>query len=278
MARRRRQHGGDLVTTPEDPSGDRPVRRPSPASRARRIGGLSGASPSRQPPPATGPDVQHEEEQREEVQRDEPVALSTAPTSGAEQEPAAVPDDAASDEAAAEPRRVVEVPAWLRWLPALALGVAAIVMIVYFAVVSHSVWWGKPSANAVRDEVLSAAKQCFADANTYHYTSFAADEAKGAACTTGTWHGKYLDAMNNFVKKKAASLHVVQVAQVGQAGISSVSSDGRTWTIFVVGQLDIHATGLPKGRTDPVAALVQLVRAGGEWRISQLQEVAGPTS
>lgn len=179
-----------------------------------------------------------------------------------------------------DPRRVVvEVPAWLRWLPALALGLAAIVMIVYFAIVSHGVWWGKPSANAVRDQVLSSAKQCFADANTYHYTSLKADEAKGAACTTGTWHTNYLKAMSKLVNGAAKARHAVQVAQVGQAGISSVSADGRTWTIFVVGQLDIHATGISsKGRTDPVAALVQMVRVEGRWRIAQLQEVAGPTS
>jgi hypothetical protein len=79
------------------------------------------------------------------------------------------------------------------------------------------------------------------------------------------------------VKSQAASRHVVQVAQVGEAGISNVSADGRTWTVFVVGQLNIHYTGLPKGRTDPVAALVQMVRADGQWRIAQLQEVAGPT-
>jgi hypothetical protein len=172
-------------------------------------------------------------------------------------------------------RPVPSVPRWLRWLPAAALTVAALIMLIFFLIVSHSVWWGRPSAGAVRDEVLAQAKRCFALVNTYHYQSLGSDEAKGVACATGAYAKNYRNAMDSFIKPTATREHATQIAQINQAGIVSVSN-ANSWTLLVVGQLNIRQASTPQGRTDPFAAQIEVTKVGGRWRIARVQEVSGP--
>lgn len=277
----------DASTTPEQPApgpaDHGAARRPSPTSRARRIGGISRPTGGR----ATGAPAHPEDDAPPTTPGAPAVALGKAPAvpaaepaeaDSADTQPA---ETASTETASTEPapsRATVEIPAWLRWLPAAALGAAALIMLVFFLISAHGVWWGRPSANAVRDQVLSAAKSCMVATNSWNYKTLAADEAKGAQCTTGTRTTQYRNGMEKVVKKYAAKLQASQVAQVSTAGVSGVSSDGRSWTVLVVGQLDIRQKSDPKGRTDPFAALVRMDKVGDRWLMSQLQEVSGPSS
>lgn len=255
--------------------------RPSPTSRARRIGGISRPAGARTTGDTAGEpgDVAAPSPPSAPTTPGAPaVTLGKAPavpdTDAAADDEAAAADDGAADD---EPR-ATDVPAWLRWLPAAALGAAALVMLVFFAVAAHGVWWGRPSANAVRDQVLSAAKSCMVATNSWSYKTLAADETKGAQCTTGARTTQYRNGMEKVVRKYAVKLQASQVAQVSTAGVSGVSSDGRSWTVLVVGQLVIRQKSDPKGRTDPFAAVVRMDKVGGRWLMAQLQEVSGPSS
>jgi hypothetical protein len=170
------------------------------------------------------------------------------------------------------------VPAWLRWLPAAALVVAVIVFAVFFAVVAHGVWWGEPAADAtaLREQVLAAGKQCTVAANTYDYRTFAADERKGLACTTGQQLVNYRKAMTTLIKPKVDKLKASQSVAVTTAGIESVSPDGTQWTLLVFGQLTIRTTQTgAKGRVDPFAAKIIVQKAGGRWLLAKIDTVAG---
>jgi hypothetical protein len=285
------QSGGDAAA-------ERAARRPSPTSRARRIGGISRPAGGR----ATDDAAAEAQEAAPTAPGSPAVTLGKAPAVPAQDaehvdgdvvghatgdadldvdgnvvgDPG--PADSPGATVAGSPRAAVAVPAWLRWLPAAALGAAALVMLVFFAVTAHGVWWGRPSANTVRDQVLSAAKSCMVATNSWNYKTLAADEAKGAQCTTGTRTTEYRNGMEKVVAKYAAKLQASQVAQVSTAGVSGVSSDGRSWTVLVVGQLDIRQKSNTKGSTDPFAALVRMDKVGGRWLMAQLQEVSGPSS
>jgi hypothetical protein len=262
------------------PGQPEPVRRSSPTSRARRIGGLS--RPQR--PGETTEPVELTKSAEDAVRPiPEPAAGSTDTAKPAvrgleraeapKREPDATAEPDAESTAAASP-----APVWLRWLPAGALSLAAVVMLVFFLVVSHGVWWGRASGQTVRDEVLAAAKSCTAATNSWHFNSFAADEAKGVACTTGSRTTDYKKAMEQVIKPLATKLQASQVAQVNYAGISDVSPDGNSWNILVVGQLTIRQKSNPQGRQDPFAALVRMDDVHGQWRMARIQEVAGPAA
>jgi hypothetical protein len=114
--------------------------------------------------------------------------------------------------------------------------------------------------------------------NSWHYNSFAADEAKGVACTTGSRTSDYKNAMEHVIKPLAVKLQASQVAQVNYAGISDVSPDGDSWNVLIVGQLTVRQKTNPQGRQDPFAALVRMDRVHGQWLMARIQEVAGPAA
>lgn len=254
--------GADGAESASQESGG--VRRTSPTRRARRIGGLS------RPVPGT---PARADSAAEPVAAPDPATARELEAAAAGRVPA---DTEVPDEEPAPARG--EVPTWLRWLPAGALTLAAVIMLVFFLIVSHGVWWGRPSAQTVRDQVLAAAKSCTVATNSWNYQSLAADEAKGVACTTGSRTSDYQKAMQKVIKPLAVKLQASQVAQVNYAGLSDVSPDGHSWNILIVGQLTVRQKSNPQGRQDPFAALVRMDQVHGQWLMARIQEVAGPAA
>jgi pyruvate/2-oxoglutarate dehydrogenase complex dihydrolipoamide acyltransferase (E2) component len=161
----------------------------------------------------------------------------------------------------------------LAWLPALLLGAAALVFAILIAIDASSGSGSGSSAagNRLREQVLAAAKQCAAQANTYDYRSLDASEAKAAACTTGVYHTENQSTFEKVIKKYAPKLHATQSAQIDTAGIENISEDGKTWTVLLFGQLvQTNNTTAKQGRYDPQAIEVVMTNVGGKWLVSAL--------
>ncbi|HEV7203620.1 MAG TPA: hypothetical protein VGN18_03360 [Jatrophihabitans sp.] len=252
----------DENPTPVTPgSDDASVPRPgrpaaTAASRARRIGG-------RVTPPRPGPSATETTARPAPTPVGEATSLRTSP---------------AAEPAGAQPIVITEVPGWLKWVPAVVLGVVALAMVVVLAVASHGVWWSKPSPSEIRDRVLAAAKSCTAATNTYKYTAIDAAEAAGVKCTSGAYQGQYKKAMDTLIKTNAPKLKFTQTAQINDAGVVSVTPNGRQWSVLLFGQLAITSTQTGKGgRVDPFAAIVQMENVGGKWLIVKIDPVTAVT-
>lgn len=188
-----------------------------------------------------------------------------------------VVDEPVVDEPAAE-----SGPGRLRWLPAGILAAAAIALLVLLVIASHGVYWAKSgdaaSARAAKQEqVLAAAKKCFATVNTYDYRKLTGLVAKDLACTTGGFKTDLQTALQTTILAKAPKLKAVQTAQVNRAGIISVTPDGKQWTTLIYGQLVQSNTTTAKTapRTDLFGAIVTMDQVGNEYLISKVDFDAG---
>jgi hypothetical protein len=245
---------------------DEPRKRPSPTSRARRIGGA--APRSDRPAPAPAPDTEPAGGSADASQLDTPAAPAPARTP---EPPVEVEDDRA-DRADRSGR---SVPA--RWLPAGVLGLAALVLLVLVAVFSHGVYWAKPDNSAgnravAQEQVLAAAKKCFVQINSYDYRDLGGLVAKDTACTTGAFTADLRKALQTQILKLAPKLHARQSAQVNKAGIASVSPDGKEVVTLIYGQFSVtnDKTAKKQPRVDVVGAVVTVSDVNGTWRISRV--------
>jgi hypothetical protein len=252
-----------------DDSASAVAARAAAASRARRIGGRAprpgpggGTGRVSEPPRVATP-----------PQPPRPGTTAEPPPVVAVPEPAGV-ETAPEPAASAQPQPSFFSQSLRAWLPAIVLGVAALVFAVLIAVTaasgttSHS---GQQPNTALREQVLAAAKQCAAQANTYDYRTLAQSEAKAAACTTGAYRTQNQNAFEKVIKKYAPKLHATQSAQINTAGIENVSEDGKTWTVLLFGQLvQTNNTTAKQGRYDPQAIQVVMKNVGGTWLVSAL--------
>ncbi|MGI8761517.1 MAG: hypothetical protein ACR2LF_09560, partial [Jatrophihabitantaceae bacterium] len=189
--------------------------------------------------------------------------------------------DATDGEAAAdEPRRRrldwrSLRPVWLRWAPAALAGVVAVALAVVCVVTSHGVWWATSSTNVIseRGQVLAAAKSCMATMNTYDYRKLPQSEAAGLACTTGKLTSQYQTAINTVIKPQAVKVQFTQTAQVNNAGVESVSPDGKQWVVLVFGQLATtnSSTGSTTPRPDVFSARATMQKVGSKWLVAAYQ-------
>jgi hypothetical protein len=246
---------------------EQPRSRPAAASaaaRARRIGGRVSPGSQATADPAEGADG----------------ADSTASAVRSGAAPVKLSKRAAEDgsEPTASPAPQIVVPAWLRWLPAGVLTAGAVAMLVLMIVFSHGVWWGRPAASAVREQMLAATKTCVADTNTYKYTALDKYTTAVHKCTTGRLTSQIEKTITTVIKKYAPTLKATQTAQISRGGLEAVSPHGKQWTVIVFGQLTVVNTNDPKGRTDPFAAQVQMEKVHGKWLMSGLTTVATPVS
>ncbi len=293
---------------PEDAAAPEPPARPQPsaaataASRARRIGGRvtpAGPTPDKPTPapePATAAAEPAQPEadtaaKRSRLSFRKAAAAPAADGDRAEADSPVDPDpavdadtktDVATDDGVAATEGTVgpppEVPVWLRWTPAAVLTAGVITMAVLLTVFSHGVWWGRPSGNAVREEMLAAAKTCVARTNTYKYTALAAYATAAHQCTTGELTVQLDKTIKTIIKQYAPTLKATQTAQISRGALEAVSPHGKQWTVLVFGQLTVVNTNEPKGRTDPFAAQVRMEKVHGKWLMSGLKTVATPVS
>jgi Mce-associated membrane protein len=248
-----------------------PRRRPSPTSRARRIGGRP--LPHAQQPAQSEPD-------REPT----PVASTTTRTTAEtppEPKPRPAPQDPQQPQQPQQPRQPQESDqssgASLRWVPAGLLAIAALTLAVICVFASHGVYWAKPdhssgARNAKQEQVLAAAKKCFATVNSYDYRKLDGLAAKDAACLTGTFKSQFASYLQKTIIALAPKAKAVQTAQVNKAGVVSVNQDGTQWTTLIYGQLVQSNTSTAKGtpRTDLFGAVVTVDRVGNRYLISKV--------
>jgi hypothetical protein len=250
------------------------ARRPSPgaqaASRARRIGGR----------PLPGP--------RSDTATEVPASTAEPMGPSSPATPPKRPDRAKAKPARPEtkagrsaPRRPVDASTYQRRFARAALilitvsavGVAALLGVGLW--LSHGVWWSKAPTDATRNserqQVLAAAKTCTSRILSYDYRTLDASEKAGQACSTGQLKADYTKLMDTTVKQIAPQSNVVQVFQVENAGITSVSADGKQWVIVVYGQQQVTSKTVTAGpRLDISNAVVTLNRVGKTWRVSNM--------
>jgi hypothetical protein len=254
-----------------------PSRRPSPTSRARRIGGRPSPQPASRPSP--GP--------VDEAESGRPKPSLTKTGVGPKPAAGAAPETAATSES--QPPTETEPEAgdgkragWQRWIPAGILAVAAVVLLALLVVASHGVYWAKPddsagARTAKQEQVLAAAKKCFATVNTYDYRKVDGLVAKDLPCTTGKFKTDLKEALQKTIIPQAPKTKAVQSAQVNRAGVISVDSAGTQVVTLIYGQLVVtnSTTAKTTPRTDLFGAVVTMNRVGSDWLISKVGFDAG---
>jgi len=249
------------------------------ARRARRIGGRStpadASAQDTAPTGATPADAPPEVVSAGGARTDE--ATAPAPASVQLDKPTTSAEPVAEPAATAPPADGTDRRAWL---PALVLALVCLAFLGWGAYESHGVWWAK-SSSSVADErgpVLAAAKSCMAAMNTYDYRKLAQSEAKGVACTTGTFTGQYKQAFEKLIKPQAAKVQFTQTAQINNAGVESVSGDGQQWVVLVYGQLSTtnSQTGTKTPTLTPFSARVTMQQVASTWLVASYQYA--PTS
>jgi hypothetical protein len=251
-----------------------PERRPTPnpASRARRIGGRPTPRPASRPTPSPSatPSPTPAATPRP------PDDLAETPALAIEAPPAPEPP---ADAAPAAKRRT---RGWLRWIPAMVLGAGVIALLVLVVLASHGVYWAKAdnsegARTARQEQVLAAAKKCFAQINTYDYRQLTGLVQRDTTCTTGTFTKDLSRALTSQIIPIAPRLKATQTAQVNRAGIASVSPDGKQVVILMYGQLSQtnSSTAKTSPRIDVVGAVVTVDKVGDQWLISKVDTDVG---
>jgi hypothetical protein len=170
----------------------------------------------------------------------------------------------------------------LRWVPAGVLGVGVLTLLVLLVVAAHGVYWGAPddssgARSSRQEQVLAAAKKCFAQINTYDYRKLDGLAAKDLACSTGKFTADLRQTLNTQILRLAPKLKATQTAQVNRAGIESVNSDGTQVVTVIYGQLaqTNSTTAKKQPRIDVVGAVVTMDKIGNQWLVSKIDTDAG---
>jgi Mce-associated membrane protein len=289
----------DENTVPSEPTAPgRPTPSPKAqaASRARRIGGRPQPGTSPRPTPGAKPTIEtNDAADVPETAHAVAVVLDKSEKAGTSERATAA--DARKSRGAGTAKLAVEarkhaataetdgetvppmprgpLPAWLNWLPAAVLAALIVLVLVLGVVASHGVWWAKKSNDtaAARQQVLASAKSCMATMNTYDYRKLDEAETKGLACTTGKFTAQYKTALDKLVKPQATKLKFTQAATVNNAGIESISKDGKQWVVLIFGQLS--TTNSADGTTTPklsiFSARVTMQPVKGHWLVANYE-------
>lgn len=284
-ARRARRIGGRTAPRAAGRPADRPSPSPSPApgpaaapvEKAEDTGNAGNARNTRNGDDAAGTGAA--KPAARSAATPAPPAATADTTTRLTKRPAGTSRRSAKEQPTADaegPVVVTQVPTWLLWLPAAALAVVAVVFAVVIAVTAHGVWYAKPATNAVRDQVLAAAKTCVAATNSYKWNTIAADERNGLTCTTGAWATNYRNAMDKILIPSSKTLKTTQTTSITTAGVQSVQSHGRVWKVLVFGQASVTSINQKTPRPDPFSAVVTMQKSGGKWKVADIDQVLKP--
>ncbi len=156
-----------------------------------------------------------------------------------------------------------------RWLP---VGLALILVLilggadVLLAATRPS---AAPSASA-RAQLLASVKTSTALVVSYDYRHLTQDAATAESHLTGAFKTQYATAMTKTVSPKAVAQKAVVAGQVSSAGVETVSRDGRTATLLVLGQLNVTSSSQTTARSDVFRVRVTVQRVGTAWLISKI--------
>jgi hypothetical protein len=258
--------------------------RPSPARRARRIGGrpTPGSTPRPAEPSIDGAGDAPVTEQAAPVGLSKPAAQATAPKPTVAEKPAPkptrAPDFDVDTAGGAGPGRALP----LRWIPTGLLGICVLALLVLLVIASHGVYWAKADDSAAartvrQEEVLASAKKCFAQINTYDYRHLDGLISTDLTCTTGRFSADLRQALQSQILRLAPKAKATQTAQVNKAGIVSVNPAGDQVVLLVYGQLtqSNSSTAKKSPRVDVVGAVVTVDKVGQRWLISKVATDVG---
>jgi hypothetical protein len=198
------------------------------------------------------------------AQRAEPPSRYARSTPASAPEPTVALDTHTSERAAS---------AWL--LPAVAaivvVGLAAAVFLV-----GDGLWWGKRNLGSERDRVVAAAKQEVPLVTSYDYRKLDPGLKAALALTTGNFTKELTQTWNTLIKVSAPQVKAVQTVSATEAGIESLSRNGRQALVLVFGQGSVtSANTSPSGspRLDLLSVRVTLDLVRGKWLIAELDQV-----
>ena len=132
---------------------------------------------------------------------------------------------------------------------------------------------GRGGSVGQRDQALSAAKTSVALILSYDYRTFDAGLAKARAQLTGRANTDYVQAMTSTIKPAAEKSKVVVQAQTENAGVQTVSADGKQVTVVVFGQQKVTNTALTSPRIDPFRVRATLNLVNGHWLVSKFDQI-----
>lgn len=235
------------------------TREQETTGRARRVVGRDGEQPADrdQPRPRPRPYPRPVDEDADSADADLRCAGESEP-------PAATPR--AGDGAATRPAHGA-IPRI--WWAVTGLAVIAVVMAVFTTILLLR--WQRAEARAqARAEVPSLAKTYAAKILSYDYRHIRQDADAAARVTTGDYGRQYRQTMDQLIVPQAQQVHAVVQAEVLNAGVSSVSEDGRQAVVLVYANQTVTNDRLKGARVDQVRVRLTLVKSGGTWRVSKV--------
>jgi Mce-associated membrane protein len=132
---------------------------------------------------------------------------------------------------------------------------------------------GRGGSVGQRDQALSAAKTSVALILSYDYRSFDAGLAMARAQLTGRANTDYVRAMTGTIEPAAEKSKVVVQAQTENAGVETVSADGKQVTVVVFGQQKVTNAALTAPRIDPFRVRATMNLVNGHWLVSKFDQI-----
>lgn len=123
---------------------------------------------------------------------------------------------------------------------------------------------------AVKDDVLDVAEEAAARVYSYSWRSLTEDKAAARALLTGGMLTQYDRAMAGVATSSVREKTVVTAEVVGSALVTTSTSYAR---VLVFVNQTTAAVDLDEPTLDLDRVLVTLVRADGEWKVSELDAV-----
>ena len=158
----------------------------------------------------------------------------------------------------------------------------ALALVVVIAVASHGVYWSKTTVSAsqrttTQQAALAAAKSCVATINTYDYRKLPAAESAALACVTGKLTTDLKSVYSQKLVPEAPVAKATQTAQINQAGIRDVSSDGKQIDVLVFGQLTVTnvSTASTSPQYEPFGVVATMNDVNGKWLVAKLNADVG---
>ena len=149
------------------------------------------------------------------------------------------------------------------------------VLIVALAVLDGWLVAARPESGSrtQRDQALASAKAAVPLILSYDYRRFDENVATAKSRLTGRATTDYVQAMAKTIKPTATKVHAVVQAQTDGAGVESVSGSGKQVTVVVFGEQKVTNSSLTAPRTDLFRVRVRLERVGGQWLVSQFDQI-----
>ena len=154
--------------------------------------------------------------------------------------------------------------------------VALTVLVVALAVATAVLVLGWLRAQARADAMARVPALARTDAArilSYDYRHIQADADAATRVITGGYRDQYRQSMDQLIIPQAQQVHAVVQAEVLNAGVSSVSDDGRQVVVLVYANQTVTNTRITGSRVDQVRVRLTMVRVGDGWKVSRVDSL-----